>query len=44
MSRDEVSLLDIINAGNRIQGYVAGRDKDAVEGDSQARARSFTSS
>ncbi len=38
MSRDEASLLDIVSAGNRIQKYVAGRDKDALEADSQARA------
>jgi uncharacterized protein with HEPN domain len=38
MSRDEASLLDIVNAGKRIQSYVTGRDKDAVEADSQARA------
>ena len=38
MSRDDASLLDIVNAGKRVQSYVAGRDKDSVEADSQARA------
>jgi uncharacterized protein with HEPN domain len=38
MSRDDVALIDIVNAGKRIQRYVVGRDKDSVEADSQARA------
>jgi uncharacterized protein with HEPN domain len=38
MSRDDVTLIDIVNAGKRIQNYVVGRDKDSVESDSQARA------
>lgn len=38
MSRDEASLLDIVNAGKRIQDYIAGRDQDSIEADSQARA------
>jgi uncharacterized protein with HEPN domain len=38
MSRYEASLLDIVNAGKRVQKYIAGRDKDSVEADSQARA------
>jgi hypothetical protein len=35
MSRDEASLLDIVNAGKRIQNYVAGQDKESVEANSQ---------
>ena len=38
MSRDDASLLDIVNAGKRIQNYVAGQDKESVEANSQARA------
>ena len=38
MSRDEASLLDIVNAGKRVQSYIAGRDRESVEADSQARA------
>ena len=38
MSRDDASLLDIVNAGKRIQNYVAGQDKASVEANSQARA------
>jgi uncharacterized protein with HEPN domain len=38
MSRDEASIVDIVNAGKRFQNYVGGRDKDVVEGDSQTRA------
>jgi uncharacterized protein with HEPN domain len=38
MSRDDASLLDIVNAGRRIQAYVAGQDKESVEANNQARA------
>jgi uncharacterized protein with HEPN domain len=38
MSRHESSLIDIVNAGKRIQNYVVGSDKDSIEADSQARA------
>ena len=38
MSRDDSSLLDIVNAGKRIRNYVAGQDKESVEANSQARA------
>jgi uncharacterized protein with HEPN domain len=38
MSRDDASIVDIVNAGKRIQSYVGGREKDVVEADSQTRA------
>ena len=38
MPRDDASLLDIVNAGKRIQNYVAGQDKESIEANSQARA------
>jgi len=38
MSRDESSLIDVINAGNRILNYVAGLDRDAVEKHSMIRS------
>jgi uncharacterized protein with HEPN domain len=38
MSRDESSLIDVINAGDRIASYVAGLDRRAVEQNSMIRA------
>jgi len=38
MSRDDLTLIDIVNAGKRIQNYVVGRNRESVEADSQARA------
>ncbi len=38
MSRDESSLIDVINAGKRILDYVAGLGRDAVEQNSMIRS------
>jgi len=38
MSRDESYLIDIVSAGRQILDYVAGLDRDLVEGNSMIRS------
>jgi uncharacterized protein with HEPN domain len=38
MSPDESTVIDIVNAGNRIRDYVAGLDRETVEKNAMIRA------